>query len=37
VPRHSPLRIGTLSGILGDVARHMGLTREALIERLFGP
>ncbi len=36
VPRHGPLRVGTLSGILGDVAQHFGLTREALVERLFG-
>jgi len=36
VPRHGALRVGTLSGILGDVAQHFGLTREALVERLFG-
>lgn len=35
VPRHAALRIGTLAGILGDVAQHAGVTREALIERLF--
>jgi predicted RNA binding protein YcfA (HicA-like mRNA interferase family) len=36
VPRHDPLRVGTLSAILGDVARHSGTTRDALLERLFG-
>jgi predicted RNA binding protein YcfA (HicA-like mRNA interferase family) len=36
VPRHANLRVGTLAGILGDVAQHFGLTREALGERLFG-
>ena len=36
VPRHASLRVGTLAGILGDVAQHFGLTREALAERLFG-
>mgnify|MGYP002067827879 CR=1 FL=1 len=36
VPRHASLRVGTLAGVLGDVAQHVGLTREALIERLFG-
>lgn len=36
VPRHVALRVGTLAGVLGDVAEHLGLTREALIERLFG-
>lgn len=35
VPRHGSLRVGTLAGILGDVAQHFGLTREALVERLF--
>ena len=36
IPRHDPLRIGTLSGILGDVATHIGTTREEISERLFG-
>ncbi len=36
VPRHGTLRVGTLAGVLGDVAQHFGLTREALAERLFG-
>jgi predicted RNA binding protein YcfA (HicA-like mRNA interferase family) len=36
VPRHDPLRVGTLNGILTDVAEHFGLTRDALVERLFG-
>jgi predicted RNA binding protein YcfA (HicA-like mRNA interferase family) len=35
VPRHGSLRVGTLAGVLGDVAQHFGLTREALVERLF--
>jgi len=35
VPRHGSLRVGTLAGVLGDVAQHFGLTRETLIERLF--
>jgi predicted RNA binding protein YcfA (HicA-like mRNA interferase family) len=35
VPRHSPLRIGTLAGILGDVAEHLGLSRDELINRLL--
>jgi len=36
IPRHAALRVGTLAGILGDVAQHFGLTRDALGERLFG-
>jgi predicted RNA binding protein YcfA (HicA-like mRNA interferase family) len=35
VPRHDPLRVGTLSGILGDVAAHCRLTRDELLQRLF--
>ena len=36
IPNHDALRVGTLSGILGDVAEHFGLSREELAERLFG-
>lgn len=35
VPRHNPLRVGTLAGILGDVAEHFGLTRDELVAQLF--
>lgn len=36
VPLHDPLRIGTLAAILADVATHHGMTRDALIQKLFG-
>jgi len=36
IPRHDPLRVGTLSGVLADVAAHFALTRQELAERLFG-
>jgi predicted RNA binding protein YcfA (HicA-like mRNA interferase family) len=35
IPRHAPLRVGTVAGILADVADHFGLSRETLFERLF--
>jgi predicted RNA binding protein YcfA (HicA-like mRNA interferase family) len=35
IPNHDELRIGTLAGILGEVAAHHGLSREELIEKLF--
>jgi len=35
VPRHDPLKVGTLSAILADVARHAKITEKELIERLF--
>jgi predicted RNA binding protein YcfA (HicA-like mRNA interferase family) len=36
VPDHDPLRIGTLSGIVRDVADHFGIDREEVARRLFG-
>jgi len=36
IPKHSPLRIGTLSAVLADVAEHLGTTRAELANMLFG-
>jgi predicted RNA binding protein YcfA (HicA-like mRNA interferase family) len=36
IPRHNPLRIGTLASILDMVATHFGKTRDQLINELFG-
>lgn len=36
IPNHADLRIGTLAAILSEVAAHHGLSRGALIEKLFG-
>ena len=36
IPNHDPLRVGTLAGILGDVAAHFEISRDELIQRLFG-
>jgi predicted RNA binding protein YcfA (HicA-like mRNA interferase family) len=35
IPRHNPLRVGTLGGILNDVAAHLKITRDELAERFF--
>jgi predicted RNA binding protein YcfA (HicA-like mRNA interferase family) len=35
IPRHDALRIGTLSAVLADIARHVEITREELLRRLF--
>ncbi len=35
IPRHDPLRIGTLAAILDAVAAHHGLSRDELLQRLF--
>ena len=36
IPGHDPLKIGTLSAILPDIANHFSTTKEALIKELFG-
>ena len=36
IPAHTELRLGTLSAILTDVADHLGLSRDDLVEALFG-
>lgn len=36
IPNHAPLRIGTLSEILREVAEHFGSTREEIAAELFG-
>jgi predicted RNA binding protein YcfA (HicA-like mRNA interferase family) len=36
IPRHKELRVGTLNGILTDVASYLEIDRESLAEELFG-
>ena len=36
IPQHDALRVGTLASILGDVADHLGMSRDDLAEQLFG-
>jgi predicted RNA binding protein YcfA (HicA-like mRNA interferase family) len=35
IPRHKPLKVGTLSGILKDVAAYLDMDKQELIEELF--
>lgn len=35
IPDHNPLKIGTLSAILNDVALHHGLNKATLINMIF--
>ncbi len=35
IPAHKPLRIGTLSSILKDIAEHFKITKEELLAKLF--
>jgi predicted RNA binding protein YcfA (HicA-like mRNA interferase family) len=36
IPRQGSLRVGTLSAILSDIAEHLGIPKQALLEALFG-
>ena len=36
IPRHKPLKIGTLNSILKDVANHLGIDKKSLVKELFG-
>jgi predicted RNA binding protein YcfA (HicA-like mRNA interferase family) len=36
IPNHDSLKLGTLAGILGDVAAHFQISRDELIRRVFG-
>lgn len=35
IPSHNPIKIGTLSSILKDIASHFEISKEELINRLF--
>lgn len=35
IPRHTPLKIGTLSSILKDIASYLEVERQQLIDELF--
>ncbi len=36
VPNHDPMKIGTLSAIISDVAEHLGKSKDQLLQELFG-
>ncbi len=33
VPDHNPLNLGTLSGIVSDIARHLGIPKEDILKK----
>jgi predicted RNA binding protein YcfA (HicA-like mRNA interferase family) len=35
IPAHNPLKVGTLSAILRDVANHLDMSRDELLAELF--
>jgi len=36
IPKHKPLKVGTLGRILSDVASYLKVSRKTLIRELFG-
>jgi predicted RNA binding protein YcfA (HicA-like mRNA interferase family) len=36
LPNHDPLKLGTLAAILASIAAHQGITRDELLNKLFG-
>jgi len=35
IPLHRSVSVGTLAAILSDVARHLNMTRQELVQQLF--
>lgn len=35
IPNHNPLKVGTLNAILTDIANHLDVSKQLLIDRLF--
>jgi predicted RNA binding protein YcfA (HicA-like mRNA interferase family) len=35
IPRHDPLKVGTLNSILKDIASHLEKTKEQVLRELF--
>ena len=35
IPNHNPIRLGTLSSIIHDIAHHFNKTKEQVVEELF--
>ena len=35
IPAHAPLKVGTLAGVLGEIATHLGITKDELLVKVF--
>lgn len=35
IPNHDPIRVGTFSAIITDIANHLGKSKQELIDELF--
>jgi predicted RNA binding protein YcfA (HicA-like mRNA interferase family) len=36
IPNHNPVKVGTLNGIVTNVAVHFKLTKDEVMQKLFG-
>jgi predicted RNA binding protein YcfA (HicA-like mRNA interferase family) len=36
IPKHKPLRVGTLSSIVNEIAGYLEIERQKLVQELFG-
>jgi predicted RNA binding protein YcfA (HicA-like mRNA interferase family) len=36
IPNHNPVKVGTLNGIVANVAAHFKLTKDEVMQKLFG-
>ena len=36
IPKHKPLRIGTMSSIVNEIATYLEIERQELVKELFG-
>ncbi|EKD10620.1 type II toxin-antitoxin system HicA family toxin [Limnospira platensis] len=35
IPAHNPLKVGTLNAIIKDIANHLNISRDELLNQLF--
>ena len=35
IPNHSPIKVGTLNSILRDIAEHLGVSRDELLDQIL--
>jgi predicted RNA binding protein YcfA (HicA-like mRNA interferase family) len=36
IPDHQPIKVGTLNAILFDIAEYLQITKQDLVDKLFG-
>lgn len=36
IPNHKPIKIGTLSGVINDIALYLKMDKDELVENIFG-